>query len=70
MCLSIPAQVVSVNNDKAIVSVNGLQAEISIVLLEKVQAGEFVLVHSGFAIQTINREEAEKTLELVRLMRS
>ncbi len=70
MCLSIPAQVVSVYNDKAIVSVNGMQAEISILLLEKVQAGEFVLVHSGFAIQIINKEEAEQTLELVRLMRS
>ncbi len=70
MCLSIPAHVVSVHNDKAIVSVNGMQAEVSILLLEKVQVGDFVLVHSGFAIQIINREEAEQTLDLVRLMRS
>ena len=68
MCLSIPAEVLSVHDDEALVSVQGMKIKVSTLLLNDLKPGEFVLVHAGFAIQTISRKEAEETLEVVRHM--
>jgi hydrogenase expression/formation protein HypC len=66
MCLSIPGQVVSINEEIAKISVGGSEVEAGIQLLEEVEVGDFVLVHSGFALQVISEEEAEKMLEVIR----
>lgn len=68
MCLSIPGKVVSIDNDTARVSVGGSEVEASLRLLDDVQIGEYVLIHSGFALQRISEEEARETLELIRAM--
>lgn len=68
MCLSIPAEVLSVRDDEALVSVQGMKIKVSSLLLNDLKPGDFVLVHTGFAIQTISREEAEETLQVVRHM--
>lgn len=70
MCLSIPAKVISIKGEEALVSVFGTQVSVSLVLLEGIEPGDFVLVHSGFAIQTIDQEEAKKTLEVIRHMQA
>jgi hydrogenase expression/formation protein HypC len=70
MCLSIPAEVLAIKDDEAEVSVEGTRLKISLMVLKNVKPGDFVLIHSGFAIEIIDREEAEKTLELVRLMKT
>lgn len=70
MCLSIPAEVLALRGDEAEVSVNGNRLKISLMVLKNVKPGDFVLIHSGFAIEIIDREEAEKTLEIVRLMKA
>ncbi|PKP22660.1 MAG: HypC/HybG/HupF family hydrogenase formation chaperone [Bacteroidetes bacterium HGW-Bacteroidetes-21] len=64
MCLSIPAKVVSVNGDMAMVSVGGTEYEASLQLLDDVQVGEYILLHTGFAIQKISEEEAIETLKV------
>ncbi len=64
MCLSIPGKVISVDGDKAVVSVGGTQYETSLQLLEEVNVGDYVLMHTGFAIQKLSEEEAEETLRL------
>ncbi|MFX1562284.1 MAG: HypC/HybG/HupF family hydrogenase formation chaperone [Promethearchaeota archaeon] len=66
MCLAIPARVVSVEGNTATVDFGGVTRSVSIALLENVAIGEYVLVHTGYAIQKMDREEAEKTLELWR----
>ena len=66
MCLAIPAQVVSVEGKTATVDFGGVTRSISIVLIEKVKKGDYVIVHTGYAIQKMDPEEAEKTLELWR----
>jgi len=63
MCLSIPAKVISVDGDKAIVSVGGTEYEASLQLLDDVNVGEYILLHTGFAIQKISEEEAIETLK-------
>lgn len=64
MCLSIPAKVISINNDKAIVTVGGTEYEASLQLLDDVKVGEYILLHTGFAIQKISEEEAIETLKV------
>lgn len=66
MCLSIPAKVLSVEGEEALVSVNGVRMHVSIMLLDKVHPGDYLLVHAGFGIEIIERKEAEKTLEVIR----
>ena len=70
MCLSIPGEVLSVHGDEALVSVDGVKMRISLLLLTGIKPGDFVLIHSGFAIQTLDQYEAEETLGIIRHMRT
>ncbi|MDD3877185.1 MAG: HypC/HybG/HupF family hydrogenase formation chaperone [Bacteroidales bacterium] len=63
MCLSIPAKVISIDGDKAVVSVGGTKYEASLQLLDDVKVDDYILLHTGFAIQKISEEEALETLK-------
>jgi len=63
MCLAVPGRVVSVNGQNAIVDFGGVQRETNISLV-RVIPGEYVVVHAGFAIQTVDEEEAKETIKL------
>lgn len=67
MCLSIPAEVISIDGDEAIVSVGGVQYKTSLQLVDDVQTGDFVLLHTGFALEKISREEAEFLLSSLKM---
>lgn len=66
MCLAIPAEVLSISDagDTARVSLGGVKKEISLALVQDVKVGDFVLIHVGYALNTISPEEAQKTLKL------
>jgi len=66
MCLGIPSKIVSIDGDNAIVSVGGTRVEASLQLLTDIQVGDYVLLHTGFAIEKISPEEAEETLKLLQ----
>lgn len=64
MCLAIPGMIKEVLEDnKAVVSFMGIEKEIAIDLLESVREGEYVIVHAGFAVNKLNREEADETIK-------
>jgi hydrogenase expression/formation protein HypC len=66
MCLAIPAKVTRIQGNNAKVDFGGgTLREIDITLVD-VKVGDYVLVHAGYAIQVLNREEAEETLRLWR----
>lgn len=65
MCLSIPAKVLSIDGEKARVSVGGAEYNAALNLVENVKIGDYVLLHSGFAIQIINEKEALETMQLL-----
>ncbi len=67
MCLAIPAEVVSLDEerDQATVSLAGVRKTISTALLEEVAVGDFVLVHVGYALHRLSPEEADRTLRLM-----
>ncbi len=64
MCLSIPSKVIAIDGDKALVSVGGTNYEASLQMLDNVKPGDYVLIHTGFAIQKISEEEALETLKV------
>ncbi len=67
MCLAIPAQVKTIDdNNLAIVDILGVTREVALDLTPQAQVGDFVLVHAGFAIEVVNEEDAQQTLDLIR----
>ncbi len=65
MCLAIPARIIELEGDRAIVDAMGNQFRARTTLLPQVKLGDLVLVHAGFAISTIEEEEAKKTWQLI-----
>jgi hydrogenase expression/formation protein HypC len=70
MCLAVPAKILELlPGQMALVDINGAQREVSLMLLDDgVQAGDYVLLHVGYAIERIDEEEAQKTLAMYRAM--
>lgn len=68
MCLAVPGLVESVEGRTAVVDFGGIKREAVIDLMEQgsVKPGTYVLVHTGFVIQILDKKEAEETLELWR----
>jgi hydrogenase expression/formation protein HypC len=64
MCLSIPAKIDKIDGDMATVTVGGATYRASLMMIEDVKVGDYILLHTGFAIQKISQEEAEETLRL------
>ena len=66
MCIAIPAEVLEIKDGNvALVDYGDLQQEVRIDLVD-VEVGEFVLVHVGFAIQKLSRDEALKTRQVFK----
>ena len=62
MCLSIPARVESIDGEMAVVSVGGTKYNASLQMLDDVKIGDYILLHTGFAIQKLSPEEAIESL--------
>ena len=66
MCLAIPAKVVAIGEPgTATAEVGGVRRSISLALCPEARVGDWVLVHVGFALGTVDEKEARKTLALV-----
>jgi len=65
MCLAAPAKVISITNSTAVVDYNGVQTTTRLdTLTEPVAPGDYVLIHTGFAIRRLSAEDGEETLKL------
>jgi len=64
MCLAIPALIKSIEDKEAEVEIGGITRRISLWLTPEAKVGDYVLVHTGYAINILNQEEAEETLRL------
>jgi hydrogenase expression/formation protein HypC len=65
MCLAIPTRVVEIKpHDMAVVEIAGVRREASLALVDA-EIGDYVLLHAGIAIATVDQDEAEKTLNLI-----
>lgn len=66
MCLGVPMRVMSIDNGTATCEIDGVQREASLMMVDDIKVGDFVLIHAGFAIEQIDPEEAELTLQALR----
>ena len=66
MCLAIPALVKSINGYQAEIDIDGVTRQVSIQLTPDVRVGDYVLLHTGYAINIIDETEAQETLKLLR----
>ena len=69
MCLAIPVKVIEVYpGEQALADIGGVRKTIDISLVDEVQAGDYVILHVGFAINRLDEAEAQKTLALLAQM--
>ena len=66
MCLAIPALIKSIDGYRAEVEIGGVTRQASLQLTPEAGVGDYVLLHTGYAINVIDPEEAEETLKLLR----
>jgi len=64
MCLAVPGLVESIEEDYAQVDFGGVRKKVCVSLLPDLEEGEYVIVHTGYAIEKIKPEEAKKTIKL------
>jgi len=70
MCLAVPVRVVSIEGNEAEVEIGGVRRRVSIVLTPEARVGDYVLLHTGYAINVINEAEAQETLKILEEMAS
>jgi len=68
MCIAIPGRVEKVEYPYAVVDFKGTKRKVRIDLIEDVKEGDYVLVHVGFAIQKVEKAEAENIAELLEVV--
>jgi hydrogenase expression/formation protein HypC len=66
MCLAIPVKVVAVTGETAKVEIEGVRREISVMLVPDIKAGDYAIVHAGFAIGKLDEQAALENLQLIR----
>ncbi len=65
MCLSVPAKVISLAGDKATVVIGESRILVSTALLESVSVDDYVLIHTGFAIEKISKQDADEIIRMI-----
>ncbi|MEN6328729.1 MAG: HypC/HybG/HupF family hydrogenase formation chaperone [Methanobacteriaceae archaeon] len=63
MCIAAPAQIMEINDNVAIVDFGGVRQQAKLDLVEDVEIGKYVLVHSGYAIEVLTEQAAKESLE-------
>ncbi|WP_251178258.1 HypC/HybG/HupF family hydrogenase formation chaperone [Adlercreutzia agrestimuris] len=67
MCLAIPAVIVEKkDNGLAEVDILGVKRDIALDLTPQAEKGDYVLVHAGFAIEVVDQQYAQETLDLIK----
>jgi len=65
MCLAVPVKITSIEGDQADVDIGGVTRRVSIALTPEAEVGNYVLLHTGYAINVLNEQEAQETLSLL-----
>ena len=71
MCLAVPGKIVSITDDESLlrmgrVSFGGLIKQVSLAYVPEAQLNDYVIVHAGFALSTLDLDEAAETLNYLR----
>lgn len=65
MCLGVPGLIIEKQDNTATVDIQTIKQKVNVSLVD-VNIGDWVLIHAGFAINKIDKEDALETLDLLR----
>jgi hydrogenase expression/formation protein HypC len=72
MCLAVPGEVLTIDRSvipvMGTVSFAGVEKQVCLEWLPDINVGEYVIVHVGFALSKVDKEEAIETLQMLREM--
>ena len=68
MCLAIPMRVKEINGDYGVVELDGVSYNAGLQLLNDVKAGDYVIIHAGFAIEKLDEKEANEIYDLFKTL--
>lgn len=68
MCLAVPAKIVELNGDDAVVEIEGVRRAANVALIEDPRPGDYVLLHAGFAIEKWSEEDVREYREIISEM--
>jgi len=66
MCLAIPAKIVELEGESAVVEINGVRRAANVTFIESPQIGDYVLLHAGFGIQKWSEADVQEYMEVTR----
>lgn len=66
MCLGVPMRVMSIDGELAQCEIDGVRREASLMMVDGVETGDYVIIHAGFAISKLDEDDAEETLRVFR----
>lgn len=66
MCWSVPGKILDIKENIATVEISGLKKEIALDIIDDPKVGEYVIVHAGYAIQKIDEESANFTIDFFK----
>lgn len=66
MCVAVPMKVIEVSEYSCIGEIDGVKKSISVMALDGVKVGDYIMAHAGLAIARLDEKEAEETLRLMR----
>lgn len=68
MCLAIPGEIVDITGDHATVDFGGTKSKVNTTFIPDLQTGDYVIVHVGYAIHKMTKDEAEESIKLITEM--
>lgn len=66
MCLAVPLKILNMNDNEATAELNGIKRIIRTDLIKNLNIGDYVLVHAGFAIEKLKKDEAAETIKALQ----
>lgn len=70
MCLAIPAKIMEIIQGIATANMSGVIVKASIELLDTVKPGDYILIHTGIAIEKLDEKEALETIRWLDELRN
>ena len=65
MCLAVPAEVIALDGEMAVVEMAGVKRDCSVAFISDLKLGDYVLLHAGFAIQKWSLDDVREYEQMV-----
>ncbi len=65
MCLAVPMEIIAIADNVADVEIGGVKRQVRLDIIDEAPAvGDYVIVHAGFALRRLDRDDALETIKL------